>query len=441
MSHETSSPHPNSIQLWSRGPRTFALLCLASGISFAGSQVTTFALGIWLFGTTHSVTTYALFGLAGTLPILLASPFVGVLVDRHDRRRVLAAGYLGGAICSLAIAGIFLADALSASNVIWLVAVASLMNAAQLPCLMSVTTVLVPREKLARANGSLQLAMGIGQIVAPSAAGALLSIWSLNRLILIDVASFIFALAVLAFAKIPSPLPSPEGASRRSLGRELAFGWACVAKYPGLKTLLVFFALVNFVMSIVQVLLTPLVLGFADGRALGTVLSTAGLGILAGSATLALVRGPRHSIHGVLGFTILQSLALFLGAARPSVTVVGMGAFGVAFALPIISGHGHAIWQRLVPPDQQGRVFSVRILVTQSATPLAYLVAGPLADIVFEPAMRPGGALASTLGLILGTGPGRGISLAFVTLGVLLLSAVVVTAMSPSLRSLREPEP
>ena len=58
--------------------------------------------------------------------------------------------------------------------------------------------------------------------------------------------------------------------------------------------------------------------------------------------------------------------------------------------------------------------------------PIAYLVAGPLADYLFEPAMAGNGALAQTFGGIVGTGPGAGMGLMF------LGTAVCGTLMSLS---------
>jgi hypothetical protein len=85
------------------------------------------------------------------------------------------------------------------------------------------------------------------------------------------------------------------------------------------------------------------------------------------------------------------------------------------FFVPIINGSNQAIWQAKVPPDLQGRVFSIRRLIAWFVSPLAMLVAGPVADKLLEPAMRnPQSVLASALGGIIGVGPGRGMALLFI---------------------------
>src|SRR5690606_22451297 len=74
-----------------------------------------------------------------------------------------------------------------------------------------------------------------------------------------------------------------------------------------------------------------------------------------------------------------------------------------------------AIFFILVLPNT---VFAVRRMIARIATPLAYLLAGPLADDLFEPMLADGGALASTVGRVIGVGPGRGIAFLYVMLGV-----------------------
>ena len=94
------------------------------------------------------------------------------------------------------------------------------------------------------------------------------------------------------------------------------------------------------------------------------------------------------------------------------------GFLGAAFIPPILAAN-RALWQAKTPHDLQGRVFSAQGTLRLAFMPVGYLVAGPLADRVFEPAMRAGGALTSAFGGLVGTGPGAGIALMFVATGVL----------------------
>ncbi|MBN2149019.1 MAG: hypothetical protein JW726_16660 [Anaerolineales bacterium] len=90
-----------------------------------------------------------------------------------------------------------------------------------------------------------------------------------------------------------------------------------------------------------------------------------------------------------------------------------------------------------MPPDLQGRVFSIRRLIAWFVNPLSQLIAGPLADFVLEPAMRQETFLSNALGWLVGVGPGRGMALMFVVCG---LAATVVGVGGYAFRLLRDVE-
>jgi len=112
---------------------------------------------------------------------------------------------------------------------------------------------------------------------------------------------------------------------------------------------------------------------------------------------------------------MLGEVLLGLGRGLP---VWAVSAFAFAFFAPLINASNQAIWQSKVPPDIQGRVFSIRMLIAVLITPLARLISGPLADQVFEPAMAAGGSLAGAFNWLVGTGPGAGMALILVFAGL-----------------------
>ena len=73
---------------------TFEVVWFGQLISYIGSGLTNFALGVWVYQRTASVTQFALIAFFAGLPGLLAAPFAGALVDRWDRR--LGGGSLHG---------------------------------------------------------------------------------------------------------------------------------------------------------------------------------------------------------------------------------------------------------------------------------------------------------------------------------------------------------
>jgi DHA3 family macrolide efflux protein-like MFS transporter len=85
---------------------------------------------------------------------------------------------------------------------------------------------------------------------------------------------------------------------------------------------------------------------------------------------------------------------------------------------PVLNGCNQAIWQAKVAPDVQGRVFTARLVIAWLAQPISLALAGPLVDLVLEPAMARGGGLALTFGWLVGTGAGSGMGLLLVAAGL-----------------------
>ncbi len=95
--------------------------------------------------------------------------------------------------------------------------------------------------------------------------------------------------------------------------------------------------------------------------------------------------GPRRRIPGVAGFSALCGLFISLLGLRTQIPLMAFAGFSVMFTMPIVNGSGQAIWQSKISPDVQGRVFAARRMIAWSTMPLAYLIAGPLADWIFRP--------------------------------------------------------
>ena len=151
--------------------------------------------------------------------------------------------------------------------------------------------------------------------------------------------------------------------------------------------------------------------------------------------------GPKRRVRVVVIFMILLGLFSALIGLRASVGLIVISGFFATFCWPIISSSNQVIWQKKVAPDVQGRVFAMRRTITLATPLLTYVIAGPLADRVFEPMMAINGPLAGSLGQILGVGPGRGIGLLFVSMGLLLVLVTAISCLSPHLRRVEDDLP
>jgi DHA3 family macrolide efflux protein-like MFS transporter len=427
--------------------RAFGITWVGQLLSLIGSGLTSFALGIEVYRRTGSITKLSLVTFFSTVPALLLSPIAGALVDRWNRRTAMLLSDLGAGICTLLIWGLIAAGEaglwpLETWHFYLPFAVSSFFAALRAPALAAATAQLVPKQHLGRANGMLELANAASQLVAPVLAGALVLRIGLQGILLIDLGTFVFAVGSLLLVRFP-PLPSsPEGtASRSSLMQDVADGWSFIRTRPALMGLLLSSILPNLVLGLVVVLITPLVLSFGNEATLGVVLSLAGLGMLVGGLVMSIWGGPKRLLRGMLVFQVLGGLALFGGALPAGMWVVTLCSALFLGTIPLAMGTTQNLWQRKTPLGVQGRVFAVRRMLARASTPLASLLAGPLADRFFEPWLAPGGALADSVGQVVGTGRGRGIGFLFVVLGVVMGLNVLATWLSPRVRHVEEELP
>ena len=165
--------------------------------------------------------------------------------------------------------------------------------------------------------------------------------------------------------------------------------------------------------------------------------------MLIGGLLIGIWRGPKTKRIWLVIFTIFFSgFGFFIAGLKPLTWTVGLGQFVFLFFIPIAAALSQAVWQVKIPPDIQGRVFAMRAMLSRSVIPLANLIAGPLADRVFEPLMAEGGVLAnSVLGEFIGVGPGRGIAVILLISALFLWISSVVIFTYPRVRNLEEEIP
>ena len=415
--------------------QTFFLICFGQLISLVGSGLTSFALGVWAYQTTGSVTQFALISLFIHLPNIIISPVVGAIVDRWDRRWAMILSDAVAGVGTVAIWILLSFDSLEIWHIYVAVGVNSIFNAFQWPAYSATISLLVPKQHLARANGAVQISRATAKILSPALAGFLVAAIQLEGILIVDFSTFLVALVTLLVVRFPRPeKTNKEPAKFRSLSREILSGWNYIRLQPGLRALLTFFTVVYFTMGILEVLFWPLMLNFSSSEQLGLVLSIGGFGWLLGSVTMSAWGGPRRRITGIYLFVPLQGLLLCLGVFKSSVALAGLAVFFFLFAYPIVISCNQTIWQTKVPPELQGRVFALQQMVEKSASIVAYVVTGPLVDHIFEPLLASDGLLAGTVGQAIGTGAGRGSAFLLILMGIINIVATFVAYQNRQIR-------
>ncbi|MBZ0304370.1 MAG: MFS transporter [Anaerolineae bacterium] len=421
-----------------RNMRTFTIIWAGQFVSLLGTAMTRFALMIWAYQQTGEATTLALLGFFSFIFQIVLSPVAGVIVDRFDRRWIMLLTDLGSGLMTVIMLLLYASGGLQIWHLYAAEALTGAFETFQLPAYSAATTMLVPRQHFARASGMRSLALEASRVFAPFTAGFLLTLIDISGVMVIDVATFLVAMVTLLIVRIPRPPVTAEGrAAAGGWRQEVRYGFRYIFQRPGLAGLLAVMVGIHFFATLAYFSILPAMILARTGNdqlVLATVQSVMGIGGVIGGLLLSLWGGPKRQIHAIFAGTalsyLLGDLLFALGRGLEMWMIAG---FCAAIFIPFISGANRAIWQAKVAPDVQGRVFAVQSMLQGAAMALGYLVAGPLADRVLEPAMQPGGALAGVFGGLVGTGPGTGMALIFIitaTFGALIaLSGYLVPAL------------
>ncbi len=363
-------------------------------LSLVGSQVGGFALVWWLTQETGgSATILALMTFIAMLPGVLLGPFVGALVDRWDRRRVMIVADSTIALFSAGLAVLLWLNALQIWHVYVIMFVRALGGTFHFSAMQASTSLMVPKSQLARVGGMNQTLRGALDIITPPLGALLMELLPLYVIMGIDVVTAAFAIVPLFFIAVPQPPrraaeEQPMLAERQSpvaaLFRDVREGFLYIWHWTGLLIILLMATVLNMLANPGFSLLPILVKNHFAGDALqlGWLSSSWGIGLIAGGLTLSVWGGFRRKIYTSLTGLVGMGLGtLIVGIASPTGFWLAWGGMLFAgFMNPIVNAPFMAILQSAVAPEIQGRVFTAVGSMAGAASLLGMAIAGPVAD-------------------------------------------------------------
>jgi MFS family permease len=404
------------------GMFAFSIVWVGQAVSLLGTEMSAFALTIWAYELTGKATALALAGFFHVTPLLIFSPIAGALVDRSNRKLMMMLSDLGSGVATIAILVIFMAGRLELWHLFAANAVTGVFQTFQWPAYSAAITMIVPKKHYARAHAMNELAGNTSGIFAPLLAGALLPFIGLGGILTIDIVTFIVAIGALLIVVIPQPEVTEEGIeSRGSIWKESAFGFRYIFERPSLLGLQTVFMIGNFFATMAYTLLAPMILARTDTNALifGSVQTAGAVGGVVGGLLMSAWGGTKKKVYGMLtGWVISGLFGMTLIGLGRGLPMWALGSFIGASTIPLINSSNQAIWQAKVAADLQGRVFATRRMIAWFVIPVATLLVGPLADLVFEPAMSEPSFLSANFGWLVGYGAGAGMALIMVFSGL-----------------------
>lgn len=368
--------------------RPFFTLWVGQALSLVGSQVGSFALVWWLTQASGSATVLATASLVAMLPQVLLGPFVGALVDRWNRRRVMIIADGAIALLSAGLAYLFWSNSLEIWHVYLIMFARSLGGAFHWPAMQASTSLMVPKEHLARIGGMNSTLQGVLGIVTPPLGAFAMEIMPLYTIMAIDVVTAAFAIGPLFFIHIPQPerpvARAGAAGDRPSLWGDVADGFRYIWDWKGMFLVLMLATTINMMIHPAMSLLPMLVLRkFAGGALqLGWLNSAWGVGIIVGGLVLSAWGGFKRKVVTALIGLIGQGIGFLVVGLTPAsalwLGIVGLASAGIMNV--ICNGPFLALFQDVVAPEIQARVFTVISSLSGLAGPVGLAIAGPVAD-------------------------------------------------------------
>ena len=368
----------------------FFTIWFGQSFSILGSQIVQFALIWWLTVKTGSATVLTFSSIAGIVPQVLLAPLAGVLVDRWNRRITMMVADGVGAVAAGVLAGLFALGWVQVWHVFLILFIRSCAGAFHWPAMQASTSLMVPRQHLARIQGLNQMLWGALGIIAAPLGALVMELIPLYSVVAIDVVTAAFAIAPLFFVQIPQPersLSTAQAAGEKlSVWADMKVGWRYITGWKGAMIILLMATMINLLVNPAFALLPLLVKNDFHGNAarLAALESAMGFGMMAGGLTLGVWGGFRRRIlttfAGLIG---MGTGVLLIGITPASLFAMAVVAMFVAgFMNPITNGPVHAVLQATVAPDMQGRVFTLVGSIAALMSPIGLMVAGPLSDTI-----------------------------------------------------------
>lgn len=353
-------------------------------LSLFGSMLVQYAITWHITMTTQSGSMMTLSIICGILPTFFISPFGGVWADRYDRKKLIILADSAIALTTLALAVAFM----TGHGSLWLLFTASAIRGIgagiQTPAVGALLPQIVPQEHLMKANATFGSIQSVIMLSAPMAAGALMSLASIEALFFVDVVTAAIAITLLlGFLRVP---PHARALEKITTGywKDLRDGFSYVASHAYLKRFFLFCAFFYILAAPVAVL-TPLQVTRSFGNdvwRLTAIEITFSVGMTLGGILIAAWGGFRNRVHTMaMGTFIIGAATMGLGLVPWFwVYLAVMTICGIS--LPMFNTPATVLLQETVEPEYLGRSFGVLGMISSLAWPAGMIIFGPLADTV-----------------------------------------------------------
>jgi MFS family permease len=309
------------------------------------------------------------------LPLLLFSPYAGVLVDRYPRRLLLISAQIVMGFGALSLSVLVLTHTVHLWEVFCCAFIVGVGSAIDNPARQALIPELVERELVPGAVGLVGAAENAARMLGPALSGGLIALWHTGPLFALNAAACAVLLISIAALRTNELRPRPvhHDPEHKGTARE---GLAYVAGRPDLIVILVCLGLIaafslNNALNIAMMATTTFHRGAGEYGFLSTILA---LGGLLGSFAWTRVGRPGLRLIGLSALAFACAFAL--DAVMPLFPLYALALFPIGFTMMIFLNWTGIAIQLATAPAMQGRVFALYVAIEVGATPIGSPVAG-----------------------------------------------------------------
>ncbi len=421
------------------GFKGFAIMSVGEIISLTGSAMTDFGIGIWIWQKTGNATPFSILITSFFVANLLFSPIAGVFVDRWERKKSLILPDLASAIVTFLTLILYLYGKLSLPFLYATSFVSGAFNGFQWPAYSVTISSMLRKEEYGKANGLFSMTQSGPALIAPALAGFLLPLIKLSGVMVVDLLTFAAAFGAVLWVKIPENKYAGKASGIKNLLRDSLFGFKYIYKVKPLFLLLIVFLAVNFFVNLWMPLLSPMILSEFNNSSiiLGIVQSAFGAAGVAGGILMTLWGGAKKKTISLFGGIIISAFGIFLLGVAKTVYFVVLSLIVIAVFSVIANSSNQAIWQKIIPVEIQGRVFSAKKFMSQSVALIPMALSGPFVDKYLTKKIKSFPFLVS----LFGTGKGGAISLLVSFSGIVVMIMGLIAMLSPVLMNIESIKP
>lgn len=416
--------------------KNFYKLWLGELISNIGSGMTAFALSVYVYEKTESVSYVSLITLLSFMPSILLSPIGGLLADRYDRRLLMIIGDLFSGLGLVYILWNIKAGEKSIVPIFIGITFSSIFTSLLEPSYRATLTDILEEENYAKASGLIQVASSAKYLISPVIAGMILSVADIRVILLLDILTFITTCLMIFLVR--KSMNSETQNYKKDSFKELLEGLFIIKENRGVYSLVIIMFFVCFFMGFIQILIRPMILALSSVKTAGMMESLCAAGLLIGSLWIG-IAGIKKNYSKILAVaSFFCGIFMSMTGVNKNLAIIGISTFLFFSTLPFMNSCADVLVRVSVPNELQGRVWGLISLITQMGTVAAYIISGIMADYVFEPMFNKNGILVENIGIIIGTGKGRGIGFMLILSGIGMLIMAIVIWKNGKIREVSE---